>query len=222
MKHLISGKELSAKLSKALQEKILALAPTVVLAVVMRNASTDDSKVVVEFAEKINLSDQPRSALALFNPGDDRFSQGARRVWMTMDRQKATEMFGISIPEGEAFAEIGKTLQPIVNEGVTIDFRIRITEKPESQMTDQEREYPLNYLKVIPSTGAHFIAKGTGERVASSTDLVLVPRKANDQGTIVKGDPKHVLIEGEYKVEGAASILQNAGTSVKLDKDFVS
>ena len=73
MKHLISGKELSAKLSKALQEKILALAPTVVLAVVMRNASTDDSKVVVEFAEKINLSDQPRSALALFNPGDDRF-----------------------------------------------------------------------------------------------------------------------------------------------------
>lgn len=222
MKNLIKGKDLSALLSAALLEKITTLPTGMVLAVAMRNASTDDTKVVVEFAEKINLSSQPRSALALFNPGDDRFGQGARRVWMTMDRSKAESMFGVAIKEEEAYAEIGKILEPLVIEGITSDFRIRVIEKPESQMTDTEHEYEENYIKRIPSTGAFFYSKATGERVASSTDLVIIPRVQNEKGEFVKGDPMHRLIEGEFQVRGAIDVLKNAGTTVKMDAGLVS
>lgn len=220
MKTTAPGKEISQQLSKGLKEKISALPAEAVLAVYVRNTTTDDSKVQVEFAEKINLSSQPRSALAFLNPDDPRFSQGARRAWLTADRDKVQAMFGVTIKEGEAFAEIGKVIEPLTDNGITSDFRIRIIEKPESAMTDNEREYQENYLKMIPSTGAYFYAKGSGERVASSTDLVIVPR--NSDGS--KGDPKHNLIEGEFKVQGAGNILESAGTgaSSELSKEMAT
>lgn len=218
MKTTLPGKQISQALSKPLMSKIASLGVAEVLAVYVRNTSTDDNKVQVEFAEKINLSSSPRSALAFFNPDDERFSQGARRVWMTMDRKLSEEMFGVTIKEGEAFAEIGKTIQPIKSEnGKITDFRIRIIEKLESQLTPEQAEYRDNYLKQIPSTGAYFIAKHSGEKVASTTDLVMVPR--NEDGT--KGDPKHVLIEGEFVVPGSTNILENAGGSVDISKSFV-
>jgi hypothetical protein len=217
MKPLISGSEVFQQLSDDLKAKISSLPKEKVLAVYMRNTSTDDNKVQVEFAEKINLSTQPQSALAAFNPGDERFSSGARRTWITADRVYAENMFKVSIKDNEAFAEIGQVLNPI--NGGTQELRIQVREFLESEMTDSQREYADNYLKRIPSTGAYFYAKN-GERVCAETRLVIVDRVWDEiANTYVSGNPGHILIEGEYKTAtttSAASILQAAGTSPKL------
>ena len=220
MKPTIAGKDIFPQLSDDLKAKINSLPTGKVLAVFMRNVSTDDNKVQVEFAEKINLSTQPRSALAAFNPGDDRFSSGARRTWVTSDRKHAENMFGVSIKEGEAFAEIGKILGPAQANG-SQSFRVQVQEMLESDFTDSQRDYADNYLKIIPSTGAYFYATN-GERVGAQTRLVIIDNEwSEEEGKYIEGDVKHQLIEGEYKLPHQAgqavsgtSVLKSAGTTV--------
>lgn len=220
MKPTISGKDIFPQLSDSLKSKLTGLNAGEVLAVYMRNVSTDDSKVQVEFAEKINLSTRPQNALALFNPGDERFSSGARRTWITASRDYAESMFGVSIKDGQAFAEIGKILKPASADG-SKSFRIQIREMLESEFTDAQQEYADNYLKTIPSTGAYFYAKN-GERVGSETSLVVVNNTYDEAtGKWIPGDAQHQLIEGEYKtpqqagnVVSGASVLESAGTTV--------
>lgn len=203
-REVITGAELGkiVKADPTISAALTALQDGQVLAVTMRNTSTDDSKVLVEFAEKISLSNTPQSALAIFNPGDDRFSSGARRNWALMSRDMAEKMFSVEIPEDKAFAFINQVLKPHASG----DFRIRVIEFLESELTDGDREYSENYLKRIPSTGAYFIDGATSERVCVRTQLVLVPRNAD--GSL--GDPQHVLKVGEYKTASTKDALAEA------------
>ena len=207
---ILTGAEASGKLSDAVFKAIEELLEGEVLAVYMRNATTDASKVIVEFAEKISLSTAPQNALVDFNPGDERFSQRARRTWITADRAYAEKLFGVKIPEDEAMVEIVKKV-PKVSENE--EYRIRVIEFLETDLSDEQKEYKDNYLKQIPSTGQFFYAKGTNVRVCSQTRLI--------KWTPGKEVP-HILIEGEYKspisvgaaLQGTAS-QQLSGTFAK-------
>lgn len=173
------------------------------LIVRVKNVKGTDSnfpKVQIEFAEKINNNNET-NALAMFNTKDTRFSSGAQRVWITADIADAERIIGkefIDELEKEPSVEVLNIMQPQNGQ----ELRIKVQEVPESQLTDNEKEYIDNYLKRAGAEGNYFFTP-SGERVATRRTLVGVP---------VGSDPTHEYLEGSYREEATSSVMTGSNS----------
>lgn len=158
-------------------------------------SEADKPKIQIEFVEKLDLSQNSRAAIALFNTDDDRFSTGATHAWMTASVKDAKAKLGVEIPEGKDIVEILKPAPALVaQDGSKLFLRIQYTEVFESQLNDSQKEYVDNYLKRAGMDGPFLWAKnpfsGQTERVASLKRVNIV--KEGEEG------PKPTMIQGTY------------------------
>jgi len=171
-------------------EVISNLKEGIVLAVRVKNANSSQDgleKAQIEFAEKINTRGEV-NALQAFNSKDSRFSSGAQRVWLTADLFDVERFFGKDIVkqlEDNASVEILKPMTPSNGS----QFRIKVEECLESQLTATENEYKDNYLKRAGQEGNFFYAEN-GERVCTRRSLVVVSENS---------EPAHVYIKGSFR-----------------------
>jgi hypothetical protein len=111
-------------------------------------------KLQLEFAEVLQKeSTQSVNPLAMFNAGDDRFSQsgGARRAWLTVEAKAASTLLGIDLSDNNdawTIDALGREVLPlnilapvaIVN-GEAIPLKVEVAE------TTQPTEYQLNNIE---------------------------------------------------------------------------
>lgn len=110
-------------------------------------------KLQLEFAEVLQKeSTQAANPLAMFNAGDDRFSQGgARRAWLTVEPKAAATLLGIDLSDSNpswTIDAMGREVLPlniispvaIVN-GEEIPLKVEVVE------TTQPTEYQLNNIE---------------------------------------------------------------------------
>lgn len=178
--------------SEKAKQVIKALKTGQCLAVRMKhvNSSRDElPKVQIEFAEKILGANNVVTAGSFLNSKDDRYSSGARRTWETADLEVAVSQFGV-IPDGESSVEILKVV-PLIN---GMEPHIQVTEDIEANMTEDEMEYPENYLKRAGAEGNYFYTP-QGHRVISRTRLIFTP---------VGGEVPHTFLQATALPEGVA------------------
>lgn len=111
-------------------------------------------KLQLEFAEIISKDGaQAVNPIALFNKGDERFSQGAgaRRAWMTVEPKAAQEYLGIDLSDnnpGWTTNELGQDILPLnilnpvaIVEGTAHALKVEVVE------TTAPTEYQLNNIE---------------------------------------------------------------------------
>lgn len=112
------------------------------------------NKLQLEFAEVLQKeSAQAVNPLAMFNAGDNRFSQGggARRAWLTVEAKAATTLLGIDLSDsnsGWTVDAMGREILPLnilnpvaVVNGEAIPLKVEVAE------TTQPTEYQLNNIE---------------------------------------------------------------------------
>lgn len=110
-------------------------------------------KLQLEFAEVLQKeSTQSANPLAMFNAGDDRFSQGgARRAWLTVEPKAAATLLGIDLTDSNpswTIDAMGREILPLnilnpvaVVNGEEIPLKVEVVE------TTQPTEYQLNNIE---------------------------------------------------------------------------
>lgn len=187
-KKIIGWKEIN--LSEKAKEKLASLNEGEVLAVAAKHVHDYQGydKYQIEFAEKIQTDDRVENALTMFNAGDNRFTSGARRTWVTIMANIAEEKFNFKLSPEESHKEL-LFIMPEAREGHS--FRIRIREFIESQLPQEQIEYKDQRLKRRGMDGPVFYTtiNGKKEKVYTLTDLI-----------IIKNDEKvpHLYLEGDY------------------------
>jgi hypothetical protein len=78
--------------------------------------ATTTDKIQLEFAEVIQETARGANILAMFNASDDRFSQKARRAWMTVQPGDAEKL--LNLPEGTLTGDEG-WVETTVGRGTT-------------------------------------------------------------------------------------------------------
>lgn len=172
-KPILTGKQVEANLSENLVKQMNNLKEGQVLALYARRANSKDpskEKVIVAFSEKVQRNNTSVSALSFLNSDDERFQSKSRRAWQLASKDIAEKVFNFTLPDDEAYVELGKILKPIEGR----EFRIVIREDVESSLKESERDYLDNYLKIRPSDNAYFYDEETGERVISRTTVEMI------------------------------------------------
>lgn len=110
-------------------------------------------KLQLEFAEVLQKeSSTGINPLALFNQGDDRFSQGgARRAWLTVEPAAASKFLGLDLTDSNpswTIDPMGREILPLnILNPVAIVNEEEIPLKVEVVETTQPTEYQLNNIE---------------------------------------------------------------------------
>lgn len=189
-KKVIGWKEISDSLSEKATEALSELKPGQVLAVAVKhiNDSEGKDKYQIEFAEKIARPEDGDgiSALSIFNADDERFTSGARRVWVSITATQCEKLFGFTLDNDVSHKEILTVLSDY-EEGKQ-EYRIKIREVIEADLPENEIDYKDLRLKRRSKDGPVFFTN-KGEKVYSLTELRIYQKGA---------EVPHVYLEGSY------------------------
>lgn len=179
--------------SQELREFLQGLSQGVCVITRAKNAISNDGieKIQIEFAEKLNLGGSTgNSAAGLFNVGVEGFTSGAQHCWMTAVATQAKDNWGVEIPDGEASIEIMKEVPDYKG----FRFAMQYTEVLESQLNENQKEYPESFLKRAGAEGNYFYHE-SGERVAALKRIITL---TGDQQAV------HTRLEGAYLPESTS------------------
>ena len=149
-----------------------------------------NDKLHLEFAEVINATTKPMSALGLLNKSDERFTSSARRCWLTAEPSDATDVFGINFGNDAAWemTEKGEVLElDILNpEHEGIRFRVIVEETTEP--TEWQADNLEQSAKRKGKDGDFITSEG--DYIFSNTDVIQTNEDTNDFHSFLQPDSK--------------------------------
>lgn len=163
---------------------------------------TNSDKIQLEFAEV--LSSNGSNPLSMFNKSDERFRTRARRAWMTVELQDASELLGVNLGDdaGWELASNGKDVLPlnILNPNVHgLYLRVQVIESCEGDANSGLiGEYRLNNVETSAKrrgAGGDFITKN-GKYIFSIPSVTFCKEGES---------PKHVFITDVDSVTAPAA-----------------
>jgi len=150
--------------------------------------TTNSSKVQLEFAERMtSIEGNSGALLGLLNASDARFSNGARRAWMTAEINDVAKQLDINCGDDadwEMDKELGKEVLPLGRKNQKLgEYRLRVKIAETVVPTDYQKENLESSAKRRGSEGTFITHKG--QYIFSNTEVVAM-----------KGDaaPEHVIL----------------------------
>lgn len=174
----------------------------------------NNNKLHLEFAEIINATTRPTSALGLLNKSDERFSSSARRCWMTAEPADAAEVFGINLgadapwemtPKGEVLE-----LNILNPEYSGVRFRVIVQETTEP--TEWQAENLSKAAKRKGKDGGYITHNG--DYIFSNTDVIQTNDDTNTMHAWLQPDSQ--TLEAAVNVETGELVEEDFDTSSML------
>ena len=135
-----------------------------------RKVSND--KLHLEFAEIINATTKPMSALGLLNKSDERFSSSARRCWLTAEPADAADVFGVNFGSDAAWEMTpkGEVLELNILNPSHLGERFRVIVQETTEPTEWQAENLEKAAKRKGKDGGYITHNG--DYIFSNTDVI--------------------------------------------------
>ena len=161
----------------------------------------NNDKLHLEFAEIINATTKPMSALGLLNKSDERFSSSARRCWLTAEPADATDVFGIEFDAtaGWEMTPKGEVLELNILNPDHLGERFRVIVQETTEPTKWQADNLSKAAKRKGKDGG-FITNN-GDYIFSNTDVIQTNGDTNELHTWLQPDSQVIEAENAQELE---------------------